>query len=470
MDAELNPASGAGFELLALREWVKLLRHFELGEGFSFIILLASNRSLARRCLVELDLWLRIRRRQTVFVLPIKTPDDLANLPEQLLTIAVPQGPIWVDGTGAREVYEEAWTRCALKLNRARDGIASRFSTPLILVGAPWVREILRDTAPDFWSVRAFIADVSLPTTPQVLEQGRPAPKEDEPDFGFDPDLALRAVADVRGKPGRERQLSALLTRAGRGLFRRGRSQEALTLLLEAVDLDETAERSEPGRVDYLRDLATSYDNIGDAERALGDGEAARRAYEKALRIGERLVEQEPGRADYLRDLALYYDKMGDLQRDLGEGETARAFYEKALRIGERLVAQEPGRADYLRDLSVSYRKMGDLQRDLGEGETARAFYEKALGIGERLVAQEPGRADYLRDLSVYYNQMGDLQRALGEGETAREFYEKALEIAERLVAQEPGRADYQGDLSVSYGKMGDLQRDLGEGNGAGVL
>lgn len=63
MDAELNPASGAGFELLALREWVKLLRHFELGEGFSFIILLASNRSLARRCLVELDLWLRIRRR-----------------------------------------------------------------------------------------------------------------------------------------------------------------------------------------------------------------------------------------------------------------------------------------------------------------------------------------------------------------------------------------------------------------------
>ena len=40
---------------------------------------------------------------------------------------------------------------------------------------------------------------------------------------------------------------------------------------------------------------------------------------------------QEPGRADYLRELAVSYSKMGDLQGAPGKGQAARQFYEKAL-------------------------------------------------------------------------------------------------------------------------------------------
>jgi tetratricopeptide (TPR) repeat protein len=79
-------------------------------------------------------------------------------------------------------------------------------------------------------------------------------------------------------------------------------------------------------------------------------------------------VAQEPGRADYLRDLSVSYNKMGDLQRALGEGEAARQFYEKSLELRERLVAQEPGRADYRVDLAKSLARIGDadhLQRAL---------------------------------------------------------------------------------------------------------
>ena len=416
MNEEFNPDSDIGFELLALPEWVKLLRHFELGEGFAFVILLTRNRSLAHRCQIELDLWFRARRRPGILVLPIKTPDDLSNLPEQLLTLAAPPGPVWINGTGAREVYEDAWTRCALKLNRSRDAIAARFSAPLIFVGAPWVREVLRDTAPDFWSVRAFTAEISPPHAPRALRRDLPVSNQEAHESAFDPDLALRSISDLRHKPGHSRQLSTLLLRAATELVNHGRSQEALTLLREAMGLNEAAVRSKPGRVDYLRDLSVSYSKMGDLQRALGEGEAARQFYEKALQIRERLVAQESGRADYLRDLAVSYSKMGDLQRALGEGEASRQFYEKALQIAERLVAQEPGRADYLRDLSVSYNKMGDLQRALGEGEASRQFYEKALRIRERLVAQEPGRADYLVDLVEVLLRIGELdsvQRAV---------------------------------------------------------
>ena len=94
-----------------------------------------------------------------------------------------------------------------------------------------------------------------------------------------------------------------MLDRAGKELFRCGRSQEALPLLREAMELDEAAVSLHPVRADTLRDLSISYERMGDLQRALGEGEAARQFHEKALQIAERLVAQDPGRADYLSDL-----------------------------------------------------------------------------------------------------------------------------------------------------------------------
>jgi tetratricopeptide (TPR) repeat protein len=439
-------------------EWAKLLRHFELGQGFAFIILLVPSRAAARLCRTELDSWLRAHGQPPPVDAPLNTPLDLANLPEHLLAMPQPAGVVWIDGSGTTQLYQQSWSRCAMKLNRTRDGIAARFTAPLILVGPPWVREILRDVAPDFWSVRAFVAEIPpapLPPLP-VLSPERSIQQETE--FALDPDLALRAIADIRDKPGQERQLSQLLNRAGTELMRRGRSAEALPLLNEARELDEKAVQQEPSRADYLRDLSVSYNNLGDLQRALGHGEAARQFFEKSLNIRERLVQQEPSRAAYLRDLSVSYNKLGDLQSALGHGEAARQFFEKDLDIVERLVQQEPSRVDYLRDLSISYERLGDLQRTLGHGESARQFFEKSLDIAERLVQQEPSRTDYLRDLSVSYERLGDLHSALGHGEAARQFFEKSLDIAERLVQQEPSRADYLRDLMVSLFRLNTVQ------------
>ena len=378
----LNPP----VDLSGSSEWAKLLRHFELGQGFAFIILLVPSRAAARLCRAELDSWLRAHGQPSPVDAPLNTPLDLANLPEHLLAMPAPAGVVWIDGSGTTELYQQAWSRCAMKLNRTRDSVAARFTAPLILVGPPWVREILRDVAPDFWSVRAFVAEIPPAPLPPLPAPSQERPIQQETDFAFDPDLALRAIADIRGKPGRERQLSQLLDRAGAELMRRGRSSEALPLLNEARELDEKAVQQEPGRADYLRDLSVSYGRLGDLQRALGNGETARQFFEKSLDIAEQLVQQEPGRADYLRDLSVSYNKLGDLQSDLGNGEAARQFFEKSLDIRERLVQREPGRDDYLRDLSVSYERLGDLQRALGNGEAARRLFEKSFDIREMLV------------------------------------------------------------------------------------
>ncbi|MDZ7404875.1 MAG: CHAT domain-containing protein, partial [candidate division KSB1 bacterium] len=242
-----------------------------------------------------------------------------------------------------------------------------------------------------------------------------------------------------------------------------GEGEAARQYYEKALDIRAKLAQAEPNRADYARDLSVSYGQMGDLLRSLGEGEAARQYYEKCHEILSKLAAQEPNRADYARDLSVSYGRMGDLLRSLGEGEAARQYYEKDLEITAKLAQAEPNRADYARHLSVSYNNMGDLLISRGEGFAARQYYEKALEIAAKLAAQEPNRADYARDLSVSYDRMGDLLSSLGEGFAARQYYEKALEIAVKLAQAEPNRADYARDLSVSYNNMGDLLISLGE-------
>ncbi|HMN95564.1 MAG TPA: CHAT domain-containing protein, partial [Phycisphaerales bacterium] len=63
----------------------------------------------------------------------------------------------------------------------------------------------------------------------------------------------------------------------------------------------------------------------------------------------------EPGSGALGRAHAAITSLVGDLYRALGQGEAARSAYESALSIRDRRAKSEPDRADYQRDLSVSY-------------------------------------------------------------------------------------------------------------------
>ncbi|HTU47525.1 MAG TPA: tetratricopeptide repeat protein [Bryobacteraceae bacterium] len=450
MSLQSTPNADTRLVLLSHPDWLKLLRHFELGEGFALLVLLAGDSSVARLCRTELDLWLLARARPRVFALPIEQPEDLENVPAALLALAPPDGPIWIDGSGARELYEQAWTQCAMKLNRIRNTIMAQFATPLILVGPPWIREIFRDTAPDFWSVRTLVSEISIPRASTPLPRLERREDEEPPASGIDPDFTLGQAAPLRGRSDQERQLSRLLDRAGQALMARGRYQEAEAVLREALDLDEAAVRWDSGSVDDLRDLSFSYTSLGDLMDKLDSDDEACRFYREALKIVEGLVRAHPSDNGYLHDLAALYDRIGDVIPD-----EADQFYRRALAIIERLVREEPGRADYLRDLAVSYEKMGGLMAGSEAPEEARQFYEKAIAIGERLVSHNPNYADYQRDLSGSYGRMGDLMDSLGAGDEAGQYYRKALKIVEKLVRDAPDRVDYLRYLIAFLSRVG---------------
>jgi Flp pilus assembly protein TadD len=110
------------------------------------------------------------------------------------------------------------------------------------------------------------------------------------------------------------------------------------------------------------------------------------------------------------------YSKLGDLLARLGETAAARRHFEQAREIAERLVDLDPGNASRLRDLSVSHQRLGDLLATLGETAAAGGHFEQAREIRERLVALDPENVQFQTDLAASLVRMGDpgsLERAL---------------------------------------------------------
>lgn len=445
-------------DLLDSEEWQKLLRHFEYSPGFAWIILLVRDSNFGRLCFAELQSTLQAKAGLNLSALPIAQPTDLETAVEKLLSMDPATSPLWIAGVGTPEAYRNAWERCAMKLNRTRDTIAGRFPHALIFVMQPWTREVLRDAAPDFWSVHDTVVDLSTILRQPTITAGNQTPKnpdqQDPNEWSPDPDLALAQAARLRGKPGLESTLLRVLDRAGTGLMQRGRSAEAEQVYSEALGLTQAALAGEPDSSHLKRDLSISFERMSWLHRSLGQIDQALSFAQQAIDIRQRLADAEPKRADLQSDLALSITSLGDLYCDLGQVNQALSLAQQALSIDRRLGAADPNRGSLKHDLSVSLERMAELHLSLGQFDQALSSAQEALNIRQRLASAEPNRLDLQRDLSVSFERMGDLHSSLGQGDQALSFDQQSLVIRERLAQAEPTRADLQRDLAVSHVKL----------------
>ena len=159
------------------------------------------------------------------------------------------------------------------------------------------------------------------------------------------------------------------------------------------------------------------------------DLEAAGNAYTEMKAAAE--IQTEEGDSRGLRNLSLSYNKSGDIEQALGNPEGAKRYFEKALEIREKLV-RETKTAESLRDLSISYGRLCNIEQALGNPERAKRYYEKDLEICEKLAKEMKTLSSY-DDLAVSYYKMGTLDENLD-----REYLTKAYEIWEKLAQSSP--------------------------------
>jgi tetratricopeptide (TPR) repeat protein len=188
----------------------------------------------------------------------------------------------------------------------------------------------------------------------------------------------------------------------------------------------------------------------------IGKHEEASERYQKALAIREQLVERDPANTLWWRDLASSYERIGDVWRAQGESSKALASYQKSLDIREKLVKGEPAEgepanleSERQRDLAFSYERIGDVWRAQGESSKALASYQKSLDIREKLV-KDPAKTLWQMDLVDSLDKIATLleKQSPPKKEAAINYYQRILAILRPLAAANRLAADQKGRIA----------------------
>ena len=422
------------YDLATSQDWQALLTHFDLSDGFAFIVLLVSNEEGAEVCRRALSHRLKAEGK-TISDVDVSTPERLREIANALL-LPDPDplaGAIWVSKTVSEgdpdyAVWRQAWSGGLAALNQHRNPLRRHFTVPVILVGAPWLQEVLRENAPDLWSVRTLVAWVEPAAL--TIASHEPVRQAMTPRRGPDPQLAMDEAERLRGKAGLELALARVLYRAGLGFIANYQWSHAVKVLREALDLRRSAGAGG-------EDIADTLYQLGGALRWKTDYKEAIADYAEALEL-YRGARSQQGEANCIQSL-------GDIALARSDHEEARRRYEQALPLHQQ-VGDVLGEANCIRSL-------GDIALRRSDHGEARWRYERALPLYQQ-VGDVLGEANCIQSL-------GDIALARSDHIEARRRYEQALPLYQQVgsVLGEANCIQSLGDIELRRSDHGEAKR-----------
>jgi hypothetical protein len=196
------------------------------------------------------------------------------------------------------------------------------------------------------------------------------------------------------------------------------------------------------------------------------DPNRAGQCCEQAIAIHRQLADSHPDDLDYSRDLALGYSQLGALQRGQRRLDAAEQSYRRAVQIGQRLALRAPANTDFRCELAGSRSNLGQALLDLDRPQEALVEFEVARELIEQLRVIDSRDVRYVSGWGGVLNNLGtalltlrtkeavapqkqavDMQRAAVHGTACRplRFLDNHLaNLAERsgkpVVRQRPQR------------------------------
>jgi tetratricopeptide (TPR) repeat protein len=140
-----------------------------------------------------------------------------------------------------------------------------------------------------------------------------------------------------------------------------------------------------------------------------GDLANALKNYGDSFKIRQTLANQDPGNTEWWRDLAFSYERIGDVLCDQGDLANALKNYRDSFKIRQTLANQDPGNADWQHNLAASYERIGDVLHDQGDLKGALESHRADLAIAEKLASQNPNNAIWQCDLAIAYLCVGEV-------------------------------------------------------------
>ena len=169
-------------------------------------------------------------------------------------------------------------------------------------------------------------------------------------------------------------------------------------------------------------------------QQAQGNAAEALQSYRAGLAIFEQLAQSDPGNAGWQRDLAVSYEKIGDIELAQGDFAAALNSYQQDLAISDRLAKSDPGNAGWQHDLALPYQKIGDVQMAQGDLAAALRSYRESLERMQRLVSLDRSNKQWREDLDLVVARIGGEAFAF----VLASDFATALEAADQAIALAP--------------------------------
>ena len=394
---------------------------------------------------------------------------DLKNLAQHLLeTSAGPDaGAVWAanavaEGAPGFAECKEAWREAVGRLNQVRNPLRRRFDVPLIFAGAPWLQEVLREDAPDLWSVRTLVARIETPAPAAVLEESRlrfsgdPAMPAARPD----PELALDEARKLHARGGSGLGVAQLLERAGDGFASRRKWREAVDAYSGALEELNPPRESDPqAKVRIARVL----DSRSQGQDALGEWREARATAEDAVELYRELLKRSgdafaPGIWGPL-EWAETQNNLGKVLLRLGERESGTERLEEAVAAFRKALQEFTRERDPL-DWAETQNHLGVALCRLGETESVAERLEEAVAAF-RAALTVRGRPRAPLEWAETQNNLANALLRLGERESGTARLEEAA-VAYREALREHTRDRVPLDWAMTQNNLGNALANLG--------
>ena len=415
-------------------DWQALLRHFDFNDGFAFILILVESAENAAYCREAVSDYLRDNGGGRIRRLLCNYPNDAQELP---FLLHRPSGldsqqTLWVESVVPEtsvtpetlEKWKSAWRVCFASLNQIRNQMQHSIPGALVFAVAPWVQQIIRNIAPDLWSIRSTVVQLS-PRIANSQAESASTPSfrgpESDPSLAPDPEFAEQEASRMQGKAGKELAQAQILQRAGEGYLSRAEPVQAIRVLKEAEALQ--IQVSAPAA-----DISQTKTLLGRAYRTNAQWPQAEQYFREALEMDRsRMGEDHPTIATDLEDLAR-------LLLDINRLEEAEPLFRDALAIEEKTYGPDHTR------VAVSLNSLATLLQKTNRSSEAELLYRRALEINERSFG--PDHPQVAIDLNNLAFLLKDDNR-LAEAEP---MYQRALTIDEKRYG--PNHPDVAIDLS----------------------
>jgi tetratricopeptide (TPR) repeat protein len=228
--------------------------------------------------------------------------------------------------------------------------------------------------------------------------------------------------------------------------------RRALVLLREIGDDSLQARQERARALDHLGVLLTSLERFDEAREYLGE----------SLHIRQALVNQYGNHPDLEKELATsLHDLASVLARIPAEWAEARKTYEQALALQEKLSAAHPEESEFQKDQAHTLNDLGKHLWMRQAGDADKVF-RSAAALQAGLVEKFGDVPTYRRALARTWNNLAGLLAEAGQPAGADGTYRKAVALQRELTRDFPNVPTYRHELAGTLGNLGMVLEDQG--------